>query len=156
MGYYGWRPYVPVARRRAQAQKKIEALRKKGKIIEPVEIAGRKIAHSFWGQAWCDHLELFSDFENRLPRGRTYVRNGSVCHLDIQKGKVEAIVSGSELYEISIAIRPLKKATWESIKRRCAGKIGSMLELLQGRLSDHVMRVVTDARKRPDAAGGGH
>ena len=69
------------------------------------QIDGRKIAQSFWGEAWCDHLESFSDFENRLPRGRTYVRNGSVCHLAIAKGKIEAKVSGSELYDVKIAIK---------------------------------------------------
>ena len=81
MAYYGrWRPYVPVAKRRAQAQKKMATLRKKGVDIQPIEIEGRNIARTFWGEAWCDHLESFSDYDNRLPRGRTYVRNGSVCH----------------------------------------------------------------------------
>lgn len=142
MSFY-WRPYVPVAQRRAQAMKKIGKLKKKGVVIQPIEIEGRKIASSFWGKAWCDHLESFSDYENRLPRGRTYVRNGSVCHLEIKKGKIEAIVSGSELYNIAIDIKPLKPSLWKSIKGFCAGKIGTMLELLQGRLSDHVMGVVT-------------
>ena len=146
MAFY-WRPYVPVARRRAQAQKKIEKLKKKGVVIQPIEIEGRKIATSFWGKAWCDHLESFSDYDNRLPRGRTYVRNGSVCHLEIKKGKIEAIVSGSELYNVTIDIQPLKPTLWKSIKGLCSGKIGSMLELLQGKLSDHVMGVVTDQQK---------
>jgi uncharacterized Zn finger protein len=145
--YYGWRPYVPVAERQAKAKKKIETLRKKGKNIQPIFIEGRAIARSFWGQVWCDHLESFSDFENRLPRGRTYVRNGSVCHLEIQKGKIEALVSGSSLYRVAISIRPLKPAIWKSIKQRCTGKIGSMLELLAGKLSDHVMSVVSDRKK---------
>jgi len=77
----GWAPYVPVAERRRRAARKMDSLRKKGVDIQPVTIAGRKIAQSFWGEGWCEHLESFSDFENRLPRGRTYVRNGSVCHL---------------------------------------------------------------------------
>ncbi|MBU0719605.1 MAG: SWIM zinc finger family protein [Planctomycetes bacterium] len=139
-----WSPYVPVARRRANALRKMEKLRKKGKDIQPVKIEGRTIARSFWGRGWCDHLESFSDYENRLPRGRTYVRNGSVCHLSIQPGRIEAIVSGSELYNTSIRIKRLKPAIWKSVKERCAGQIGSMLELLQGRLSDQVMTVVTD------------
>jgi len=139
-----WAPYVPVAKRRAKARRKMEKLRKRGKDIQPVEIEGRMIARSFWGKGWCDHLESFSDFENRLPRGRTYVRNGSVCHLAIHPGSIEAIVSGSELYNISIHIKKLKPATWKSVKERCSGRIGSMLELLQGKLSDHVMAVVTD------------
>ena len=100
MSWYGWRPYVPVAVRRARAMKKVANLRKKGLDIQPVEIGGRRIARTFWGEAWCDHLESFSDFENRLPRGRTYVRNGSVCHLAIAKGKIEAKVAGSEIYNL--------------------------------------------------------
>ena len=142
-----WAPYVSVAQRRANALREMGKLRKKGKDIQPIQIEGRTIARSFWGKGWCDHLESFSDFENRLPRGRTYVRNGSVCHLVIQPGRIEAIVSGSEMYNVSIRIKKLKPATWKSVKKKCSGRIGSMLELLQGRLSDQVMTVVTDRKQ---------
>lgn len=145
--YGGWAPYVPVAERRRRAMKKMEALRKKGVDVQPVTIDGRKIAKSFWGEAWCEHLESFSDFENRLPRGRTYVRNGSVCHLAVAKGKIEAKVSGSELYSVKVAIKTLPGKKWQALKGRCGGQIGSLLELLQGRLSDHVMEVVTDRKQ---------
>ena len=145
MAWYGeWRPYVPVAQRRRQAERKMDALRKKGVNVEPVTIDGRKIARTFWGEAWCDHLESFSDFANRLPRGRTYVRNGSVCHLAIGRGKIEAKVAGSELYSVTVGVSELPAKKWQGVKQRCAGQIGSLLELLQGRLSDHVMEVVTD------------
>jgi uncharacterized Zn finger protein len=144
MSWYGWRPYVPVAARRARAQKKMEKLRKKGLDIRPLEIEGRKIARTFWGKAWCDHLELFSDFRNRLPRGRSYVRNGSVCHLDIAKGEINAMVSGSRLYTVKVAVKTLPRKKWKDVKNRCSGQIGSLLELLQGRLSSNVMSIVTD------------
>lgn len=144
MGYGGWAPYVPVAVRRAKAARKVDALRKKGAKIEPVEVEGRKIAHTFWGQAWCTHLEGFSDYENRLPRGRTYVRNGSVCHLGVEPGRVEALVCGSELYQVRVEISRLAPSRWTGLKERCAGQIGSLLDLLQGRLSKGVMAVVTD------------
>lgn len=144
MAFWGeWRPYVPVAQRRAKAQREMNKLRKKGQSIQPVTIEGRTIARSFWGKGWCDHLESFSDYANRLPRGRTYVRNGSVCHLGIQPGHVEAYVSGSELYQVHIRINELPAATWRAIKSQCSGHIGSMLELLQGKLSDQVMAIVT-------------
>ena len=139
-----WRPYVPVAARRARARREMNKLRKKGKDIQPIEIEGRTIARSFWGKRWCEHLESFSDYANRLPRGRTYVRNGSVCHLAIQPGRIDAIVSGSELYDVTIRIDKLKATVWKSIRTRCSGQIGSMLELLQGKLSREVMGVVTD------------
>jgi uncharacterized Zn finger protein len=109
----------------------------------PVEVAGRVIAATFWGKAWCDNLESYSDFENRLPRGRTYVRNGSVVDLEIETGKVTALVCGSNLYRISINIRPLALARWKKIKAHCGGQIGSLVELLQGRLSRGVMEIVT-------------
>lgn len=144
MDYYGWRPYVPVAQRRANAMREMEKLRKKGHDIQPVRIEGRKIARTFWGKAWCEHLEKFSDFANRLPRGRTYVCNGSVCHLEIAKGRIVAKVSGSELYDVRITIKSLAGGKWRHVKESCAGQIGSLVELMQGRLSDHVMQVVTD------------
>ncbi len=145
-GYGGWAPYVPVAIRRRQAQKKMNALRKQGVDVQPVTIAGRQIATSFWGDAWCEHLESFSDYENRLPRGRTYVRNGSVCHLAVGKGKIDALVMGSDLYTVTVKIKTLPATKWRAIKQRSSGQIGSLLELLQGRLSDQVMEIVTDPK----------
>jgi len=138
-----WPTYVPVSERRAQAKREVTKLRKKGESIQPVEIEGRTIARSFWGKGWCTHLESFGDYSNRLPRGRSYVRNGSVCHLEIDKGKVEAIVSGSELYRVRVDIVPLKASKWKRLKQECTGKIGSLIELLQGNLSDEVMNTVT-------------
>lgn len=147
-GYYGeWRPYVSVGQRRAQARREMAKLRKKGQDIQPVEIEGSTIARSFWGKGWCSHLESFGDYSNRLPRGRTYARNGSVCHLGIEKGVVEAIVSGSELYHVSVEITPLNKSKWNTLKKRCAGQIGSLIELLQGRLSEEIMGTVIDRDK---------
>lgn len=146
--YGGWQPYVSVAQRRLEALQKINKLRKAGKEIEPIEIGARKpIAKSFWGKGWCDHVESFRDFSNRLPRGRTYARNGSVCHLGIGKGQVEALVSGSALYEVEVEISQLPAATWKKLQARCHGHIGSLVELLQGRLSHEIMGVVTDQKK---------
>lgn len=123
----------------------MEKLRKKGIAIAPIErIPGRKIASTFWGEAWCGHLEKFSDYANRLPRGRSYVRNGSVCHLEIKPGTIHAYVSGSDLYEVEITIKPMPKGKWDYIRKSCTGQIGSLLELLQGRFSKEVMAVVTD------------
>ncbi len=141
--YYGFRPYVPVWKRQAQAAKEIAKRNKKGEKITPVCIDGRAITSTFWGQAWCTNLESYSDFENRLPRGRTYVRNGSVVHLAIEKGRIKALVSGSELYEIEIDIASLPKKSWQALKEQCAGKIGTLVELLQGKLSKAVMELVT-------------
>lgn len=141
---FRWRPYVPVHVRRERAKRSLQAMRKKGIEIDPVEIEGRQIAGTFWGQAWCRHLEGFSDYANRLPRGRTYVRNGSVCHLQIQEGIVSALVNGSSLYRVKVHVKKLPRKNWTQLKNQCAGAIGSLLELLEGRLSGSVMEIVTD------------
>jgi uncharacterized Zn finger protein len=141
---YDYKPYVPVAKRRAQAAREVARRVKKGEDISPVVIEGRAIVSTFWGKAWCTNLEGYSDFENRLPRGRTYVRNGSVVDLKIAKGRITALVSGSELYTVQIDIAALPQKAWQVVKARCAGKIGSLVELLQGKLSNAVMEAVTD------------
>ncbi len=139
--------YVPVAARRARAARKVASLRRQGKKVQPVEITGNLIARSFWGKRWCKHMESFSDYRNRLPRGRNYARHGAVCDLAIRAGRVDALVFGTRLYHVAIRIDKLKPAVWKSIKARCTGQIGSVLELLQGRLSDQVMAVVTDRNR---------
>jgi uncharacterized Zn finger protein len=142
--YGGFKPYVSVAARRAQAAREAAKRVQKGQTVTPVTIDGRTIASSFWGRAWCENLEGYSDFSNRLPRGRSYVRNGSVVHLELVKGRIKALVSGSELYEIKIDIAPLSPDKWEALKKQCSGKIGTLVELLRGKLSNAVMEVVTN------------
>ena len=139
MGYYGWRPYVPVAEKRRQAERKLATLKKQHQSVTPVTIEGRTIAKSFWGKSWCSNLERYSDYENRLARGRTYVRSGLVVDLQIKKGEIAAMVAGSSLYKVKIAIAPVTAVRWNAICRDCAGTVDSLVELLQGRLSKGVM-----------------
>lgn len=142
--YYDFRPYVSVAERQRNAQRELAKLAKRGLVARPVAIEGRTISRSFWGKSWCDNLESYMDFANRLPRGRTYVRNGSVVHLEVKPGAIEAMVSGSELYKVKIDIVPATQPKWQSLCQSCAGAIGSMVELLQGRFSNEVMRIITE------------
>lgn len=137
-----WYPkYTPVGVRRARAAVEMHELRERGVTVQPVEVRDRNIARSFWGRRWCEHLESFSDYANRLAGGRTYVLNGSVCHLAVEPGRIEAMVAGRELYRVVVRIRQLERPAWKAIEAR-AGQIGSVRELLQGRLSDRVMDIV--------------
>jgi uncharacterized Zn finger protein len=145
--WYSYKPYVSVAKRRNQASREISQRRKKGQTLNPIAIEGRNITTTFWGQAWCHHLESYSDYANRLPRGRSYVRNGFVIDLQIEKGKISALVSGSEVYQIQIDIAALPTPAWQGLKQKSAGQIGSLVELLQGKLSKAVMELVVDRDK---------
>ncbi len=142
--WHSYKPYVPVHERRANAFRNLSD-RLEGKTPQPiVSFKGRKMAQTFWGEAWNENLESYSDFENRLPRGRTYTRNGSIVHLEISPGEIQSYVAGSDLYQVKIKIAAFADVKWAAFKTRCAGRIDTLLELLQGRLSDAVIAEITD------------
>jgi uncharacterized Zn finger protein len=144
MSWYSFRPYVSAAERRRKAETAAKKLTSKsGRALSPVRIAGRAMASTFWGKAWCDNLESYSDYENRLPRGRSYARNGSVIDLQISKGRVQALVQGSSLYKIAIDFAMLAPKRWADFKQRSAGKVTNLLDLLQGRLSKNILTDMT-------------
>jgi uncharacterized Zn finger protein len=134
-----WKPYVSVAARRAKAETASAKAKKAGKDMQPVVITTRSVASSFWGKAWCNNLEAYSDYANRLPRGRSYARNGSVIDLKITPGKVHAQVVGSRKYQVEISVSTVSTPHWQALAKQCTGAISSLVELLQGKLSDAVM-----------------
>jgi len=145
MSWFYYRPYQSVAQRQAKAKRVATGMAKRGEKLSPVVGTGTKLVRTFWGKAWCDHIGSFSDFANRLPKGKSYLRSGAVIDLQVLPGRITAKVVGSETYEIDCPIDTLPAARWADIKRRCGGQIGSLVELLQGKLSSSVMGVVTDA-----------
>jgi uncharacterized Zn finger protein len=149
MAWYGepYPEYVSAAERRLRAQRQRKELIREGIDPRPIAIEGREIAHTFWGKAWCVHIESLADLATRLPRGRSYVRNGAVLHLEIARGTVRARVSGTELYLVEIGIVPLRAARWKAVRRACAGRIATAVELLSGKLSSAVMTVLCDPER---------
>ncbi len=144
MSWFSFRPYVSVAERRRKAQAAAKKMASRaGRPLAPILLPGRAIATTFWGKAWCDNLESYSDYANRLPRGRSYVRNGSVIDLEIGAGKVAALVQGSSLYKIAVGFSTLPANRWKEFKARCAGKVTNLLDLLQGRLSKEILADLT-------------
>ncbi|MCR5813095.1 MAG: helix-turn-helix domain-containing protein [Desulfovibrio sp.] len=141
-GYFG--RYVSVGEKKVKAQKALAKMRKAGLEAKPIEEFRGKIASTFWGKSWCENLESYADYENRIARGRSYLRNGFVCHLEIEQGIVRAKVYGTSLYDITITIKTLSQERWQEVCERCAGQIGSLMELLQGKFSKEIMKIVCD------------
>lgn len=141
-----WWSYEDVRESKARVQREIAKRRKKGETFEVLEApSGKgKLSSTFWGQAWCRNLEAYQQYESRLPRGRSYLRQGNVYNLVIEPGKLSAVIAGSELYEAEITIQPLAQKQWQDIVAACAGQVGSMLDLLGGKLGDGMMKVLTD------------
>ncbi len=145
--YWGYAPYVRVADRKVQAIKLVAKLKQQGQDVSPILIEGRLISTTFWGKAWCKHLEAYSDYKNRLPRGRTCVRNGSVIDLKVNAGTIKALVNGSSVYTVDVTIDPLPSSKWDTLIKECSGKIESLIELLQGTFSKGVMEIITHREK---------
>ncbi|MDR3254717.1 MAG: SWIM zinc finger family protein [Synergistaceae bacterium] len=130
---WGYHEYVPVGKKKAFAQKKLDKLRKKDPDISPIVIEGKKIATTFWGAAWNRNLESYADYTNRIKRGSAYVKNGFVVDLRIKEGLVLALVQGSHLYEVKITIDELPAGKWKKILEQCGHSIANMAELAEGK-----------------------
>lgn len=139
MSFWGYKPYQSVAARLKKAEAVIAKAKKSGKPMSPIAAGRGAITKTFWGKAWCENLEHYSDYANRLPRGRSYARNGSVIDLRVAPGEVRAQVMGSALYKVTISVASLPETQWQAISTACAGSIDSLVELLQGQLSNAVM-----------------
>ena len=135
----GWAPYVPVAKRRKQAERIVNKLRRAGKTVTPVIIEGRQIATTFWGKAWCKNLEAYRDYAYRLERGRSCARHGQIVDLQMQQGKITALVNGANLYQVTITIIEISETDWKAICDDCSSGIDSLVDLLKGQFSKAVM-----------------
>ncbi|MDR1685661.1 MAG: hypothetical protein LBR82_04345 [Desulfovibrio sp.] len=142
MAWWYRREHESVGEKRLKAERTVEKLRKKRSDLRPVHIQGRLLSRTFWGKEWCRQMDMTADYSNRLPRGRSYVRNGAVCHLEIREGEIEALVSGTKLYSVTVRVAPLPCRHWELIQAACKEKISTLVDLLQGKLSKEVLAVV--------------
>jgi len=146
MSFYNQFPeYVPVAKKKENAKKQIEKLKKKQPDIAPIVIEGNVIARTWWGKAWNKNLEIYADYSNRISRGRSYVRNGAVLDLKIAKGVVKALVQGSDRrpYEIMITIDRLSNEKWDTVLTLCNHKIDNLEELVDGKFPKELEEIFT-------------
>ncbi len=145
MRSWGYPPYVSVAEKRAKAAKKLKQLQKKNPHINPILIDGTAIARTWWGKAWNKNLESYADYQNRIGRGRGYVRHGAVLDLQIGSGKVESLVQGSRSrpYSVTVRIKAMGKRNWKEVKTASQGRLDSLRELLAGKIPRSLGEIFT-------------
>lgn len=116
-------------------------------LFEPIVIPGREIASSWWGKAWCKNIDYYADYDNRIPRGRSYVRSGAVIDLKINKGEIRAKVQGSRAkpYDILIQIKPLSDERIKEIEDKCRNNFESIEEFLEGRFPESFKEYFTSS-----------
>ncbi len=143
-----WNQYYEAAELKENLQRELGKRRQRGEKLDAFAApTGKKLTHEFWGAAWARHLETYCGYDQRLGRGRAYLRQGKVLNLTVAPGRVAAEVAGSYLYEVEVRVSPLPDASWRKIKKACAGQVGSLLDLLGGKLGDGVMKIITDPDK---------
>ncbi len=102
----------------------------------------RPFGATWWGKAWLDALEQQAQLDpNRLGRGRSYARRGSVLELTVDPGTVRAQVQGSRPtpYEVSVTIRAFSDAEWDAVLDVVAAQVGRVAALLDGELPPEVV-----------------
>ena len=119
----------------------------KSEIREPIIIEGRTISSSWWGKAWCDNIDIYADFDNRLPRGRNYVRSGCVVDLKIEYGVIRALVVGSrpKPYRVQIDIKPFSDNEVKAFEEKCRNNFESVEDFINGRFPDSFQEYFTSS-----------
>ena len=96
---------------------------------------------TWWGEAWVTALEERARLDpNRLPRGRSYARGGTVGELAISPGEVRAAVQGRRVrpYQVRVRVRVLDAGEWDRVLDAIAAQIGHAAALLDGELLPEV------------------
>lgn len=148
MSSYGFPRYVSAAEKKAKVNRSVEKFKKKNPDIEPVIIEGRTLAKSWWGKAWNLNLESYADYENRIARGKSYVRSNAVLDLKILKGQVVAKVQGSRAkpYDVEIIIDTLDNEKWEQVTALCNHRIDSLEQLIEGKFPKELEVLFTERK----------
>jgi uncharacterized Zn finger protein len=112
--------------------------------LTPVKSAKKSISSSFWGQAWNRNLNHYSMFANQLAPGRTFLRNGAVIDLCVEKGTIRGLVAAQSLCEVAVKARPVDTARWARLVERCSGSVRSLTDLMSGKLPEETLAAITD------------
>ena len=118
-------------------QEKAERIAKRHKEYKPViiETGARSICKRWLGKAWCQNLERYADWENRIGRGKDYVKHNTVVDLQINGGRISAKVQGAAWspYDIKIMIDPISERQRQTLSKEAAGKIKNLETLIAGK-----------------------
>jgi len=102
---------------------------------------------TWWGQRWIEALEsLGAVYANRLPRGRTYARKGTVQDLTVDAGTVTARVQGSRArpYRVQLQLPAFDDGTWEAITTALASRVRLSADLLDATMPKDIDEVLAE------------
>lgn len=94
-----------------------------------------RFTQQWWADRWLEVLEAL-DVGGRLGRGRSYARSGQVVSIEIEKGKVGAVVQGSRPtpYDVAVAVPLLTAGQWTTVLDALSAQAGFVALLLAGEM----------------------
>jgi uncharacterized Zn finger protein len=141
-------PYRSAAERKSLTEQAIARIAAENPDFLPIRVIHkRKLAQSFWGQAWNRNLDTYQDYDARFDRGRRHLRAGAVVNLQIVGPHVEAHVWDQRLYAVSAIFAPLAPEKWALFREESAGELDSLVALLQGKMSEGFLARIVDPVK---------
>ena len=138
--------YTSSAELKAKAKKNIAKLKDAAPVC--AHSARGPICLTWWGKEWCKNLESYAEYENRLPRGRRYVRAGGIIDLKIKDNVAKAKIqsSGSGYYNVSVVFKKLRKEDMAKIVARSAQRIDNVDSLLKGDFPEDLKDLFTQEK----------
>ncbi len=127
---------------RKRAEARAAELAAEGMELHPVTASGRNLAKKFWGKEWMKSLGACEVYGMRLAPGRTYLRYGCVLEVKAVPGRMDALVMGEHLYEVRVEAEPPDEEALARLRGRCAGHVGSWIDLLKGNVSPELMEIL--------------
>ncbi|MFI3262110.1 MAG: SWIM zinc finger family protein, partial [Rikenellaceae bacterium] len=105
----------------------------------------QKFGNTWWGQAWLQSLDNI-DYSNRLPRGATLARNGSVKSINIRGNSISATVQGSRRtpYRVNIIIPPFFEEDIERLVTELLNHPIIISRLLNRQLDPSIMEIASN------------
>lgn len=129
-----FQPYKIPTATELEKKKEKSRTRLRGHDLKPIVIEGKTLGRTWWGKAWNQNLESYADYSNRVGRGKTYVRQGMVIHLNIEEAQVFGLVQGRKKapYEILVKIEPSTEDDIKAIGEISRQHVESFESLLHG------------------------
>jgi uncharacterized Zn finger protein len=114
----------------------------------PIARRTRRSGQTWWGRAWVEAMEQRARLDpNRLPRGRSYARQGAVGELTFKAGEVRAPVQGRRRSPYNARVRVVRftEQEWDQVLAAISAQLGHTAAMLDGELPPEAAADVTGA-----------
>lgn len=104
-----------------------------------------RFGKTWWGNEWLRSLSSI-DYQNRIPRGAAYARQGAVLETNISNGRITARVRGTSTYKVEIIVPLFSESETDALIDGILAHPVVVSELLNRKLSPTVMKIAAEKK----------